>query len=66
MQGASGSSLDLYPELFHARQSKGVRIRVKSLIWVWEKLQSPTNDLMVLISVGGLATLMALICSCQA
>ncbi len=52
----SGKGPDLYPESFCVSLNNGAEIRAKSLMWVWKKLQRPTNDQMVLISVGGLAS----------
>jgi hypothetical protein len=40
--------------------NKGAEIRAKSLMCVLKKFHNPTNDQIVLISVGGLASFMAL------
>ena len=56
---ASGNGPPLYPESFLVSLNNGAAIIAKSLMWVRKKLQRPTNDLMVLTSVGALAVSMA-------
>jgi len=42
------------------RWKSGAAMIAKFLMWVWKKLHRPTNDRIVLTSVGGFASLMAL------
>ncbi len=57
---ASGSSPERYLESYCVSLNSGAAIIAKSQIWFWKMLQSLMNDLIDLISVGGLALLIAL------
>ncbi len=59
MGAASGSSADLYPEYFLVSQNSGAAMSVKFLTWVHKKLKGLTNEGIVLMYVGGLASLIA-------
>ncbi len=50
----------MYPESCHVSLNSGAAMIAKLQIWFGKKLQSPTNDLIDLTSVGGLALLIAL------
>ncbi len=47
----------MYPESFLVSLNKGAAMSAKSLMCVLKKLHNPMTDWMVLISVGGLASL---------
>ncbi len=54
---ASGKGPPLYLESFMVSLNNGAAMIAKSLMWVWKKLQRPTNDLMVLTSAKGSGSL---------
>ena len=54
---ASGNGPPLYPESFLVSLNNGAAMIAKSLMWVWKKLQRPTNDLMVLTLAKGSGSL---------
>ncbi len=49
----------MYLESFLVSLNRGAATMAKFLMWVWKKLQRPTNDLIVLTSARILAVSMA-------